>query len=77
MAEGEGTSFENQAFDPDSLNDDEEEPLIQKGDDPANETCSFITSTPVNGQYQTRVREEMEMRTMQQVGGGWDRYVLC
>ena len=30
MAEGEGTSFENPAFDPDSWNDDEEEPSHSK-----------------------------------------------
>ena len=73
----EGTSFENPSFDPYSWNDDDDDdtPLIKKGNGAANETGSFMISTPAFGEYQTRVREEIEMKTMQQVGGADTSYV--
>ena len=61
MAEGEGTSFENPTFEPEN-----------RWDDDADETTPFFpeeTSTPAFDEYQTRVREEIEMKTMKQVGG--------
>ena len=60
MAEGEGTSFDNPTFETDRWDDD------------ADETTPFFpeeTSTPAFDEYQTRVREEIEMKTMRQVGG--------
>ena len=61
MAEGEGTTFENPTFEPDAWDED------AYGD----ETTPFFpnrASTPAFGQYQTRVQEEIEMKTMQQAG---------
>ena len=60
MAEGEGTSFENPTFEPEPWDDD-------YGD----ETTPFFpngASTPAFSQYQAHVREEIEMKTMQQEG---------
>ena len=55
MEEGQGQSFENPTFDPDTLDDDdygdEKTPLFKPNG----------ASTPASGQYP----EEMEMRTMQ------------
>ena len=65
MADGEGTSFENPSFEPDSWNDD-------YGD----KTTPFIrASTPAFDEYQTRVREEIEMKTTKQLGGPDTSYV--
>ena len=56
MAEGEGISFENPSFEPDPLDDDygdETTPLFPNG-----------ASTPAFSQYQGRVQEEIEMKTI-------------
>ena len=68
MAEGEGKCFENKTFETSAWDDDD-----YFGDD----TTPFLqppkgASTP---QYQTRVQEEMEMKTMQQAGGPDTSYV--
>ena len=62
MAESEGTSFENTTFETSAWDDD----------DYGDETTPFFpngASTPAFDQYQTRVQEEIEMKTMQQAGG--------
>ena len=68
MAEGEGKSFENQTFEMSSWDDDD-----YYGDD----KTPFLQ--PPNGastpQYQTRIPEEMEMKTMQQAGAPDTSYV--
>ena len=69
MAEGESTSFVNPTFEPDPWDED----------DYRDETAPFLpngASTPANDEYQTRVREEIEMKTMQQVGGPDTSYVV-
>ena len=68
MAEGEGKSFENPTF----------ETSAWDNDDYGDETTPFIpngASKPAFGQYQTRVQEEIEMKTMQQAGGPDTSYV--
>ena len=68
MAEGEGTSFENPTFEPDPWGDD----------DYGDETTPFIpngVSTPALSQYQAHVREEIEMKTMQDKGQPDTSYV--
>ena len=68
MAEGEGTSFENPTFEPEPWDDD----------DYGDETAPFIpngASTPAFDQYQTRVQEEIEMKTIQDKGRPDTSYV--
>ena len=63
MAEGEGTTFENPSYEPDPWDDD---------DDYGDETTPFMpgeASTPAFSQYQARIREEIEMMTMQEDKG--------
>ena len=58
MAEGEGTSIENLTFEPD-------------WDDYGDKTTPFYpngASMPAFDQYQAHVREEIEMKVMQQDG---------
>ena len=70
MAEGGGKSFVNPTFEPEPLEDDDNEdetaPLITEIDpleDDYNrdETAPFFTSTPASSQYP----EKIEMKTMQ------------
>ena len=68
MAEGEGTSFENPTFevpwDDDDNYGDETTPFVPNG-----------ASTPAFSQYQAHVREEIEMKTMQDKGRPDTSYV--
>ena len=68
MAEGEGTSFENPTFEIYPWDDD----------DYGDETTPFVpngASTPAFSQYQAHVREEIEMKTMQDKGRPDTSYV--
>ena len=68
MAEGEGTSFENPTF----------EVPWDDDDDYGDETTPFVpngASTPAFSQYQAHVREEIEMKTMQDKGRPDTSYV--
>ena len=68
MAEGEGKSFENKTFETSAWDDDDD-----FGDD-----RTLLLPSPKGAstpQYQTRVQEELEMKTMQQAGAPDTSYV--
>ena len=68
LFEGEGTSFDNPTFEPDPWGDD----------DYGDETTPFIpngASTPAFSQCQAHIREEIEMKTMQDKGRPDTSYV--